>query len=469
MLEVTPILNTSNKKPLYQQLYQYIKDEIVSGKIQTGARLPSIRQLSKHLAVSRNTVETAYQQLIMEGYVESKPRSGLFVIDIKCELPLLQPRHNPIIEENKNVQQNIDIDFRYGHVDSEHFPYAIWRKLTLNILHPNEKRLFSYGDSQGEYELRLELAKYLRHSRGVECSPEQIVIGAGIQPLISIVFHLINSEGTTVAMEEPGYDGVRAVLENHRLTVKAIPLDKYGINIDTLYKSTANVVYITPSHQFPSGLIMPFSRRLQLLKWAETQNGIIIEDDYDGEFRYVGKPIPALQGLDTNNNVIYIGSLSKSLLPSIRLGYMILPLPLLKRYKQSFQLYDQSVSTIHQMTLHQFIKQGYWERHLRKMRKVYQRKQTTLITEIKRRLGQRVSITGTEAGLHILLEVKNGMCEEELINQALKFKVGVYPVSRHWRGNSNRQLNMVQIGFGGVTEEKIIEGIKRLEKAWFMK
>jgi GntR family transcriptional regulator/MocR family aminotransferase len=467
LLEITPILNETIAEPLYVQLYQFIKNEICTGVIVTGTRLPSIRQLSSYLKVSRNTVDSAYQQLITEGYVESRPRSGLFVMSVEFTIPAQQVLP-PIVKVNNTDKRDIEIDFRYGNVDSVHFPFAIWKKLTLRCLSSDQYNLFTYGDPQGEYELRLEIAKYLRYSRGVSCSPEQVVIGSGIQQLMSLLSLLIKQDRYTVAIEDPGYDGVRSVFERHGFHVKPIPLDEQGIKVNTLYNSKASVVYVTPSHQFPCGMIMPYSRRMQLLKWAEERDGIIIEDDYDGEFRYVGNPIPALQGLTLNNNVVYAGSFSKSFLPSIRMGYMILPMSLLERYKQDFGLYDHPVSIIHQMTLHQFMEQGHWERHIRRMRNLYQKKQALLIREIKSCLGDIVSITGNDAGLHILLEVRNGMTEKELIEHALTFKVGVYPVSRHWMESSRMENAMVQLGFGGLTDGQIIEGIKRLKKAWII-
>lgn len=466
LLEITPILNDTLDEPLYVQLYQFIKDEICTGVILTGTRLPSIRQLSNYLKVSRNTVDSAYQQLIMEGYVESRPRSGLFVMNVEFDIPTHPVIPSPIAQQNDASQREIDIDFRYGNVDSVHFPYTTWRKLTLRCIQSDQKVLFTYGNPQGEYGLRLEIAKYLHHSRGVVCSPEQIVIGAGIQQLMGLLSQIIRLDGCTVAMEDPGYDGVRCVFERHGYHVKPIPLDEQGIKVDSLYKSKANVVYVTPSHQFPCGMIMSFARRMQLLKWAEKIGGIIIEDDYDGEFRYVGKPIPALQGINLNNNVVYLGSFSKSFLPSIRMGYMILPPSLLQRYHQDYQLYDHTVSIIHQLTLQQFMEQGHWERHIRRMRNVYQKKQAVLIREIKNCFGDLVYITGKEAGLHILLKVRNGMSEKELIDQALKCGVCVYPVSRHWIESNRMESVMIQLGFGGLTEEQIIEGVKRLKNAW---
>lgn len=466
MLEITPILQKSKKEPLYVQLYQYIKEEIISGAIPANSRLPSIRQLHQYLNVSRNTVEAGYHQLLIEGYVESKPRSGLFVVDLTSTIPLTQAP--PFESRSQQVQETstIDIDFRYGTVDSEHFPSSVWRKLTLQFLHSDQQQLFTYGDPQGEFDLRQQLATYLHFARGVHCSPDQIVIGAGIQHVIGVLAQLLRND-STVAIEDPGYDGVRAVFSNHHLPLIPIPLDDGGMRVDDLMKSNATVAYITPSHQFPCGMVMPLKRRLQLLEWAQEKDGIIIEDDYDGEFRYVGKPIPALQGLDQHNKIVYLGSLSKSFLPSLRMGYMILPFPLLARYKQMFRLFDQPVPLLSQLTLTEFMKQGHWDSHIRKMRTIYQKKQAVLIAEIEKSFQNQVELLGNEAGLHLLLAIENGMTEEELIEKAVRKRVAVYPVSRHMIEPSTHQKPMIQLGFGGLSKDQIIDGVNRLKQAWF--
>ncbi|WP_202079053.1 PLP-dependent aminotransferase family protein [Caldalkalibacillus salinus] len=474
MLEVTLSLNPDSTQPLYIQIFEYIKHEMIQGKISAGTRLPSIRQLSEHLRVSRNTIETAYQQLIMEGYVESRPRSGLYVVDVNQDDVKLPGKsgydQSPIDKSESQLEEeteNIRIDFRYGNVDAEHFPFHTWRKLTLEALHPNHKRLFIYGNPQGEQDLRFDIAKYLRHSRGVNCTAEQVVIGSGIQSLLNLLSLMIKAEGRIIAMENPGYDGARRVFEAQGLAVAPISLDKQGLNVKELYHSMANTVYITPSHQFPCGMTMPVARRMALLNWAYDQNGLIIEDDYDGEFRYNGRPIPALQGLDQHQHVVYVGSFSKSLLPSLRISYMILPPTLIERYRETFLGYDTPVSYLHQKTLQLFMSHGHWERHLRRMRKVYRSKQTVLLDALSEYLGTlEIDILGQDAGLHILLRVRNGLSEKELVDRASRHQVKVYPISHHWADPLQAHLNVVQLGFGGLTEDEIIEGVQSLAQAW---
>jgi GntR family transcriptional regulator/MocR family aminotransferase len=474
MIEITPKLNEQNRiEPLYFQLYQYFKSEIQSGRIPSGVRLPSIRTLSNYLNISRNTVETTYQQLIAEGYVESRPRIGLYVIELESEmiLPLSKIDSSQFslsrkVSENLSKEQYL-YDFSYGKIDLDNFPYSIWKKFTNKCLNDNQRDLLLYGNPQGEIGLRNELAKYLHQSRGVLCSSDQIIIGAGTQQTLSLLCQLIGLNKQSIAMEEPGYDGARAVFENHGFQVKSILLEEDGINLEQLQQDGSKLVYITPSHQFPNGMVMPISKRIKLLQWAEEHNGYIIEDDYDGEFRYHGKPIPSLQGLDPKGNVIYLGTFSKSLLPSIRLSYMVLPETLLKRYLENFQIYEQPVSRIHQKTLQHFMENGYWSRHIRKMRNIYHKKQITILSSIKKIMGQKVEVIGKDSGLHILLKVRNNMSEKELIESAKKVGVKVCPTSRYYINNKNFIVPMILLGFGGLTEDEINQGIKILNEAWF--
>ncbi|MCR8843623.1 PLP-dependent aminotransferase family protein [Paenibacillus sp. SC116] len=469
MIDLTILLNEKSEAPLYTQLYQYIKKEIMSGKLAAQTRLPSIRALSSHLYISRNTVDLAYQQLIAEGYVLSRPRSGLYVIDLVLEtLPSSYSSSTKWLENPIQDRPAIQYDFRYGDVDAEHFPFSTWRKLSNQSLQQNQQMLFSYGDPLGEPGLRIEIAKYVHSSRGVNASHDQIIIGSGVQYLLGILTGLLGATDNGIAMEEPGYDGVRTIFQHHGLHIHPIPLDEDGLNIHKLYESKSRVVYITPSHQFPYGMVMPFAKRMQLLKWAADQNGIIIEDDYDSEFRYVGKPIPSLQGMDTHQRTVYLGTFSKCLLPSLRTAYMVLPPALLElHYKQDYRLYDQTVSQIQQKTLELFMSNGHWEAHIRKMRKIYRQKQVTLITTIQKLMGTQATIIGQDAGLHILLRVHNGMDELELIQAAEEEGVKVYPVSPFWAQPAQAERSMVQIGFGGLSNEDIREGVHSLHRAWF--
>ncbi len=432
MIDIIPILDIKKKDPLYIQLYNYLKKEIQAGKIQPNVKLPSKRSLSVYLGISQNTIENAYQQLNAEGYVKTEPRKGVFVQELEGDLfPYSRnaSTHNKKIPEDKSEEYHID--FNHGKVDLDYFPYSIWRKLTVQSLYDDQNKIFLNGDPQGELSLREEIAKYLYQSRGVKCEPEQIIIGAGTQYLIGFLSMLIGKE-FIYGMEDPGFHRTRRVFKDQGVKTISIPLDEDGISLKPLKGSNARVVYVTPSHQFPFGSIMPIARRTELLKWAEEKEGYIIEDDYDGEFRYRGKPIPSLQGLDFNGRVIYLGTFSKSLIPSIRLSYMILPKKLLEKYYKHFTIYKQTVSRLHQQTLYLFMKNGHWKSHLNKMRTLYRKKQNILLSSIEKYMGDKISIIGEKSGLHILLRVKNNMSELELINAAMKNKVRVYPTSIYY-------------------------------------
>jgi GntR family transcriptional regulator / MocR family aminotransferase len=465
MLEITFNFDDSRENPLYFQLYLHFKQEILAGKIEPGVRLPSKRKLSQHLGISQNTIESAYVQLSAEGYIESIPRKGIFVKELDQELFIKQNSPPRIVHEEISETEEYRIDFSQGNIALEHFPYSIWRKLTLQSLYEDENSFFLNGDPQGELPLRNEIVNYLYQSRGVSCSPNQIIIGAGTQYLLGLLTMMIGRE-SIFSMEDPGYHRTREVFKNQGVSLKPIPLDQEGININALIESKANITYVTPSHQFPNGMVMSIARRMELLKWADEEGKYIIEDDYDGEFRYKGKPIPSLQGLDHNGKVIYLGTFSKSLIASIRINYLVLPLSLLNQYNQHFTVYKQTVSRLHQHTLWLFMKHGYWERHLNKMRTVYRRKQHTLISTIEKCMGRGVTVHGDDSGLHILLTVKNGMSEKILIDRAKEYKIKVYPTSIYHMLDKSELNPQILLGFGGLSEEEIESGICMLKEAW---
>ncbi|MBM7587524.1 GntR family transcriptional regulator/MocR family aminotransferase [Bacillus pakistanensis] len=465
MFEITPTLDHNSKKPLYIQLSDYIKKEITAGSIQSKEKLPSKRKLSQYLDVSVNTVQAAYDQLCAEGYVESKQRKGLFVTSMKDDLFANQTYSQEWQTKDKQVYSVADIDFNSGTVDLKHFPYTAWRKLTMQSLYEDQGELLYTGDPQGEFPLRNEIAKYLYESRGVRCSADQIVIGAGTQVLMGLLCLIIGKE-STYALENPGFHRTRAVLEHQSIKTIPIPLDDDGIEIKPLKVSDARVVYVTPSHQFPYGMVMPIDRRMELLKWAEQIDGYIIEDDYDGEYRYKGKPIPSLQGLDTNGRVIYLGTFSKSLIPSIRISYMVLPPSLIQKYQDRFTIYKQTVSRLHQDTLFRFMNEGHWQRHLNKMRTLYRKKQKSLMTAIHHNFRGQVNVIGEKSGLHIVLEIKKNLSEEELIKRAIKVGVKVYPISIYYEGKKKSDDPKILLGFGGLSEKEIEEGIRLLKEVW---
>lgn len=473
MIELTPLLHRDSKTPLYAQLYHYIKKEIETGNVPSGELLPSIRRLSLHLQISKNTVEGAYQQLLAEGYVESIPRVGLKVL--KLEEPFASNTDKRISSYDKVTEREKRkpgpkmsgtqiYDFVYGDVDVEHFPKQWWKKYIQEAFEDETGDVFMYGDPLGDFGLREELSSYLLQSRGVHCHPEQIVITPGTQHAISLLCQLLSLYGLPVAIEEPGYDGVRSVFINQGCSIEPIPLEKDGIDLSILHSSKANLVYVTPSHQLPQGMILPIQKRLELLQWAEKNRGYILEDDYDSEFRYQGQPIPALKALDKKENVIYLGTFSKCFLPAARVSYLVLPPKLAETYKKKFHNYNQASSPIIQKALYLFMKSGDFERHIRRMKKVYQAKHQTLMKSLKEFFNDQIEVIGERSGLHVLMKVK-GRSEQQLIAQAMHHQVKVYSLSK-FSYSSVTDCAMIMLGFGKLSEEEIAEGVRRLHKAW---
>ncbi|PIE93463.1 GntR family transcriptional regulator [Bacillus fungorum] len=465
MLELTPNLNTKSKIALYVQLYEYIKKEIKDGTIPAFTKLPAKRKLAIYLQVSKNTVEAAYEQLLAEGYIESASRKGYFVC--KIEQMIYVEGSEAEVEEVPFRKENYKFDFTQTGVDTNTFPFTMYRKLINDVWQPHNNELLFLGHPQGELSLREEIANYLYESRGVRCSASQIVLGAGTQILIKLLFQLL--KGSNYAVENPGYHRKMVVFEQGEKKVQILSLDRDGICMEDLENSDANVVFVTPSHQFPYGMIMPITRRTQLLQWAKKEEErYIIEDDYDSEFRYSGKPIPALQGLDTDGKVIYMGTLSKALLPSLRMSYIVLPKNLIKKYQKEYLFYTQSVSRMDQEVIRRFLNEGYWEKHIHKMRVVYRKKRDRLVFEIEKYFSHRVEVIGEDSGLHILLKVHNGMREEELIKEAAKYSIKIYPVSTYYKDGTAPE-NVVLLGFAILSEEEIVKAIQLLNTAWFRK
>ncbi|EMY5507464.1 GntR family transcriptional regulator [Bacillus wiedmannii] len=463
MLELTPNLNTKSKIALYVQLYEYIKKEIKDGTIPAFTKLPAKRKLASYLQVSKNTVEAAYEQLLAEGYIESASRKGYFVC--KIEQMIYVERSEAKVEEVSFREENYKFDFTQTGVDTDTFPFTTYRKLINDVWQPHNNELLFLGHPQGELSLREEIANYLYESRGVRCSASQIVLGAGTQILVKLLFQLL--KGSNYAVENPGYHRKMVVFEQGEKKVQMLSLDRDGICIAELENSDANVVFVTPSHQFPYGMIMPITRRTQLLQWAKKEEDrYIIEDDYDSEFRYSGKPIPALQGLDTDGKVIYMGTLSKALLPSLRMSYIVLPKNLIKKYQKEYLFYTQSVSRMDQEVIRRFLNEGYWEKHIHKMRVVYRKKRDRLVFEIEKYFSNRVEVIGEDSGLHILLQVHNGMREEELIKEAAKYSIKIYPVSTYYKDGTAPE-NVVLLGFAILSEDEIAKAIQLLHKAWY--
>ncbi|MEC2074649.1 PLP-dependent aminotransferase family protein [Metabacillus fastidiosus] len=475
MIVITPKLDMESKEALYIQLYKYIRNEIMEGRMEKNSKLPSIRILCDHLNISRTPVVLAYEQLLAEGYIQSKPRSGFFIMDI-AESSFFSS--NTLIEEKDNIlsspsrlyhaskYEEVLYDFGYGSVDLEYFPFIKWKKMMNRCLLPESSELLLYGDLQGDEELREEIAVYLHQIRGVRCSPQQIVIGAGTYHSLDLLFQLLKEDISLMALEKSVNDGVQTLIEQYHFGIHSLELEHDGVRMEDVYKSKAQAVYVTPSHQFPFGMTMSVNKRIKLLNWANKEQAYIIENDYDGEFRYNSRPIPSLQSFDQNERVIYIGTFSKALTPSFRISYLVLPTRLLERFREKKHSYDQLASPIFQKTLQMFMKSSDFERHMRKMRNLYKKKHDILLQAIHEYLGDNVTIIGAGSGLHILLEVRNGMTEDELIESAKQRGVKIYPTSVYALKGEQSMIPTVLLGFGGLSEERIVLGIEQLKIAW---
>lgn len=463
MYELTINLKTDSRIPLYEQIYDYIKSDIQNGKIPCGEKLPSTRALSRHLEISRSTVEMAYGQLLSEGYIEAEPYRGYYAAQIQ-ELYHLK-KEKPVAEASAEKAREYRYDFTPNGVDLKSFPYNVWRKLSKNILIDDRTELFRSGDSKGESGFRNAVCNYLYQARGVECSPDQVIIGAGNDYMLMLLAAILGKEHK-LAFEDPTY--MQAYRLFSCLSYETVPvgMDKCGMKVDELAQTDADIAYVTPSHQYPTGIIMPIKRRQELLGWADEREGrYIIEDDYDSEFRYKGKPIPALQGYDVHDKVIYLGTFSKSIAPAIRLSYMVLPRPLLEKYEENNRFIHSTVSKVDQMIVQRFIEEGYYERHLNKTRALYKNRHDVLIEELKPLLTV-CRISGENAGVHLLLHFQNGVTEEELITSAGREGIKVYGMSAYRIRKNLQEEATILLGYANLTEEQIRSAAALLVKCW---
>lgn len=459
-------LRPESGETLYEQIYGFIRREIRTGSLLQGEKLPSARFLAEYLQVSRTTVDMAYGQLVSEGYLEARPRQGYFVSAVEGLCVIDRPVRN---EERRTVEgtgQTAGLyDFSPNAIDMRFFPYATWKKITKNILVDANSDMFSLGEQQGDKKLRTTICRYLHGSRGVNCEPEQIIIGAGNDYLLLLLEKILGRH-VHVAMENPTYVRAYQIFRSCAYPVSLIPMDENGIRVDRLRQTDARVAYVMPSHQYPTGISMPIGRRMELLKWAAEEEGrYLIEDDYDSEFRYKGKPLPSLQASDSNGNVVYIGTFSKAIAPAIRISYMVLPYPLLARYRKECGFYSSTVSRIDQTILNEFIEDGYFERYLNKMRKQYRMKHDLLLGEL-RPFARAFRISGSNAGLHLILTDKKGRSEAGLAGEAEAAGVKVYQM-RHFRMEEDGgEPAMMILGYGALSPEQIKEGITLLKKIW---
>jgi len=462
-------LSEEEKGPVYLVLYRHLRGLIQSGVLEDATKLPSIRSLREQTKLSKTTIETAYHMLLEEGYVLSKPRAGLFVIQSQLK-PAALEFSKEFSEEPSRLHRHSSpipmhigsvVDFSLLAVDGESFPIRAWKSVLHEALSLHANYVHQYGDPRGEYDLRLQLSYYLKRSRGVNCTPEQIIIGSGFSYSTQILSRLLNGV-STIAVEEAGIAQVRATFQQHSFNVAPVPINDKEHLIAQLENKSIRILYVTPSHR-PTGSPLPFSTRQMLLSWASTNNAYIIEDDYDGEFRYSGRTIPSLQGLDHQGHVIYIGTFSKAFTPALRMNYMVVPTQLLGNL-QSIEHTLTSPSRIDQWAMQLFMERGHWYRHVRKVRNLYRKKRAKLIHFIDIYLSEYVQVHGESAGMHVEIAVQTTCSAEVLIKLAAAEDVYVY-ASQDASILPDR-VPKLYLGFGGLNERDMERGVRLLAKAW---
>lgn len=452
---------------LYEFLYKKMKDDILSGILQSGEKLPSKRALAKHLNVSTITVENAYNQLMAEGYLYSIPKSGFYVNDISSQKPL-ESLHPERKHKEETPLQTYRTDFTNNSTLAETFPFATWSKLNRNTMSDYAKELMTRSPSGGIYKLRESIADYLYQFRGLRAEPEQIIVGAGTEYLYSILIQLLGRD-KIYAVEEPGYQKITHIYEANNVSCVHVPMDTNGVTIDSLIDSSADILHISPSHHFPTGIVTPIGRRYELLAWAsEAPQRYIIEDDYDSEFRLTGKPIPALQSIDSAGKVIYMNTFSKSLSSTIRISYMVLPESLAEKYARDLNFYACTVSNFDQYTLYQFIEQGYLEKHINRMRNYYRVQRNEILACIRhQKYYDKVKIKEENAGLHFLLEVDTKYSDEKLIKRIAQKSIHISCLSEYFYNKKRAKKHTLIINYSGMEPDKIEDAIHRLFEGMF--
>lgn len=463
MKELAVYVDTGSDVPAYEQIYSFIRDEIVNGTIKKGAALPSSRALAEHLQFSRSTVLLAYEQLIAEGYIEPAPRRGYYVLGPDNDF---RGGKNAAVFEKPDEKpaKEYRIDFSPDGIETEHFPYNEWRRIMRQVVTPENRELFNSGDARGDEGLRQVISEYLMESRRVRANPSRIVLGAGNESLLMIVSTLLDRQ-SVFGMENPAYRKSYMLIRSLGRTIVPVGMDAGGMLIPGLEASGAEIAYVTPSHQYPTGTVMSIQRRMELLAWARAKEGrYIIEDDYDSEFRYKGKPIPALQGNGGEDQVIYIGTFSKSLSPALRISYMVLPGDLYAKYAQNGSFFSNTVSRIDQKAVELFIREGGFGRHLSRMRKIYKNKHDVMLSCLRR--WKNTSVSGENAGAHMLVRIDNAMSGRELAELADENGMKVYPLSQYYIDGSGADDAAILLGYAKLDAGTIEKGLCELGGIW---
>ena len=449
---------------LYEQLYRAVKADILSGRLPGGTKLPSKRALAAHLEVSVITVKTAYEQLMAEGYLTGVEKKGYFVSAVQPPLTAAPP---PPAAAPQPEERRWFLDLVTNSIDAEDFPFTVWARLMRRTILEQGTGLLHPTPPQGALALRQAVAAHLRQFRGMDVTPEQIVIGAGTEVLYSLLVQLLGQD-RRYAVEDPGYGKIARIYRSNRAAVSFVPLDDSGLSVSALRDSRADVVHISPSHHYPTGLVMPIARRQQLLSWAREAPGrCILEDDYDSEFRFVGRPIPTLFSIDGGRHVIYLNTFSKTIAPSIRISFMVLPPSLLADFREKLGFYACTVSAFEQYTLAQFLSGGWYEKHLSRMRKHYRQKRDAVIAALRQSpLSPHAAIAEEDAGLHFLLRLDGAPPDDVLRRAAEERGIRLAMLSDYYQSPREAPQHVLVVNYTGIDTEKLPTALARLAELW---
>ena len=462
--------------PLHRQIYDGFRRAILSGMLRPSQRVPSTRVLAAELGISRLPVLNAYEQLLHEGYFEGRVGSGTYVCDIPPDTKL---RAHPQFSRPKHV---VGVKARAARVPAgrdeggvrpfrptlpalDEFPHVLWTRIVARQSHRLTPTHLAYGDPAGNGPLRAAIAPYLRTARAVSCEGEDVLITSGSQAGLRISAAVVLARGDRVAMENPGYPGARAAFEAAGARIVPAPVDGEGIDVDALssIRQRVRAVYVTPSHQYPLGMAMSAARRMALLEWAARHDAWILEDDYDSEYRYVSRPLPALQGMDSRGRVIYIGTFSKVIFPSLRVGYLVVPRPLRERFLDARDAFDICSPSLYQLALTEFLNDGHFARHLRRMRAVYHRRRDALLAGLARHCEALLTVPNADAGLHVTTFLADRGDDRATVRRLRAHGLAAAPLSLCYAGRARR--SGLLLGFGGFDERTLIAATRALGEA----
>lgn len=461
--------------PLTRQIYTWLRQAILQGTVSGGERLPSTRELADQLHVSRTVTVLAYEQLLAEGFVAGRGGSGTYVSEglatghrnapIKVAKLKLSSFGNSVEVATSRVNYplkrptSLRYDFAYGRSDIQIFPFEMWRRMLLRHARKGPVRDLDYGPAAGSLALREAIAVHLRRSRAVACDASQVIVVSGSQQALDLIARVLIDRGDRVVIENPIYQGTSEILRTAGARLLPVTVDREGLRTANLPQD-ARIAFVTPSHQFPTGAVLPLARRLELLDWARRKDAVVVEDDYDGEFRYEEQPLESLQGLDTEGRVIYIGTFSRTIFSALRIGYLIVPKSLVPSFTSAKWLCDRHTATLEQETLSEFIGSGLYERHLRRVRRRNAGNRDALLQAINKYLAGRVEVTGDGAGAHIVLWQQKHISEKAVIEKAAAREVGIYGVSGYFLTRPSKPGLL--LGYSRMQKEEIREGIRRL-------